>query len=171
MKEACVVVIGASAGGVETLKALFAGMPSHFPAAIFITMHLSPNHPSHLAEIVQNADGFVAKNPSEEETIKRGFVYIAPPNRHMLIEDGKVLLMTGPKENRHRPAINVLFRSAAYAYGPKVIGVILSGALDDGTSGLWEIKRKGGIAIVQDPTEALHPGMPNNAIENVSVDY
>jgi len=134
-------------------------------------MHLSPNHPSHLAEIVQNTDGFVAKNPSEEETIEPGFVYVAPPNKHMFIEDGKVVLATGPKENRHRPAINVLFRSAAYVYGPKAIGVILSGTLDDGTSGLWEIKRKGGIAIVQDPADALHAQMPTNAIENVAVDY
>jgi len=171
MTPHCLIVIGASAGGVETLKRLFSIIPSNLPAAIFVTIHLSPNHPSHLPEILSGCNGFVAKNPGDEEVIEPGVIYVAPPNRHMLIEDGTAVLATGPKENRHRPAINVLFRSAAYAHGPKVIGVLLTGALDDGTSGLWTIKRRGGIAIVQDPTEALHPQMPKNAIENVAVDY
>jgi two-component system chemotaxis response regulator CheB len=96
---------------------------------------------------------------------------VAPPNRHLVVEDGSSNVIASPKENRTRPAINPLFRTAAAAYGPRVIGVILTGVLDDGTAGLWEIKRRGGIAIVQSPDEALHPQMPQSAIANVDVDY
>lgn len=165
-----VIVIGASAGGVEALTFLFDQMPSRLPAPMFVVQHLAPWHRSHLTEILSK-DGHEARNPLMEEPIQQGIIYVAPPNCHMLLEDGKVKAVPGPKENRQRPAINVLFRSAAQEFGPRVIGVVLSGTLDDGTCGIWDIKRRGGIAIVQDPADAAHPQMPRSVIENVNVDY
>jgi two-component system chemotaxis response regulator CheB len=105
------------------------------------------------------------------DTIQQGIIYVAPPDQHMLVEQGCIRLLRGPKENRHRPAIDPLFRSASVAYGPRVVGVVLTGSLDDGTAGLVAIKRVGGIAVVQDPNEAFYPGMPLNALEHVHVDY
>jgi two-component system chemotaxis response regulator CheB len=104
-------------------------------------------------------------------TIEQGCIYIAPPDRHMVLERGHIHLSRGPKENFTRPAINPLFRSAAVAYGAQTVGVILSGSLDDGAAGLWEIKRRGGVAVVQDPTDATYPSMPQNALKAVQVDY
>jgi two-component system chemotaxis response regulator CheB len=166
-----IVVIGGSAGALQALETLFARVPSELPATIFVVLHLASHLPSNLPRILSSLDGWVARNPMAEEKIEPGAVYVASPDRHMLIEKGRVKSVMGPKENRHRPAVNVLFRSAAYEYGGKVIGVVLSGSLDDGTSGLWEIKRRGGVAIVQDPTDAVHPWMPRSAIENADVDY
>ena len=111
-----------------------------------------------------------ASHPEVGEEIRQGHIYIAPPDYHMLIEQGRIKLSHGPKENLHRPAIDPLFRSAACSYGPRVVGVILTGALDDGTAGLMAIKRRGGVAIVQDPADALYPGMPASALEHVQVD-
>lgn len=166
-----VVVIGGSAGAVEALETLFARLPSEFPAPIFVVLHLSPSFPSNLPRILSNVNGSLARHPSSGEIIQAGIIYVAPPDCHMLIEKGQVKVLMGPKENRSRPAINVLFRSAAYEFGANVIGVVLSGALDDGTSGLWEIKRRGGIAVAQDPEDAKHSAMPLSAVENVNVDY
>jgi two-component system chemotaxis response regulator CheB len=112
-----------------------------------------------------------ASYPNDDQKIEPGHIYIAPPDRHMLIEDGHINVWHGPKENRHRPAINPLFRSAAVAHGARTIGVILSGCLDDGSAGLWQIKRRGGIAIVQEPAEATFSMMVESALEYVDVDY
>jgi two-component system chemotaxis response regulator CheB len=108
---------------------------------------------------------------TDGSAIEPGHIYVAPPDRHVLLEAGKIVVRRGPKENRFRPSIDALFRSAAYVYGPRAIGVVLSGVLDDGTSGLWSIKRLGGVAIIQDPNDAVHPEMPQNVLEHVKVDY
>jgi len=167
----CLIVIGASAGGVDALKELFRDLPNDLSAAICVVLHVNPLTPSMLPEILQRLTPFPVKHPKSGEPLEPGIVYIAPPNRHLVVEDGTVQLTTAPRENRHRPAVDPLFRSAALFYGPKAIGVILSGSLDDGTAGLWEIKNRGGIAVVQDPTEALHPWMPRSAMANVPVDH
>jgi two-component system, chemotaxis family, protein-glutamate methylesterase/glutaminase len=166
-----VVVIGASAGGLEGLTRIVRDLAPGLPAAFFVTMHVSPNAPSKLPEIV----GRIAPYPTraiaaEAEEIVEGRIYVATPDRHMIIEDSRVFGSTGPRENHHRPSIDALFRSAAIAYGARTVGVILSGALDDGTAGLRWIKRGGGVALVQDPAEALFRGMPASAIANVNVD-
>ena len=166
-----VIVVGASAGGVEALVTLTRSLPRKLPAAVFLVLHIPAQSPSFLPEILTRAGRLKAVHATDEMEIEYGHIYVAPPDHHMLVERGKVRVVRGPKENRHRPAVDPLFRSAALAYGPCVIGVILTGALDDGTAGLLAVKRRGGIAIVQDPHEALYPSMPLSAIENVEVDY
>ena len=165
-----IIVIGASAGGVEALKVLVAGFPHDLQATIFVVLHLSATGPSILAEILTGAGLLPAPQVVKGEIIAPGHIYVAPPDHHLLVEQGHVRVTRGPKENRFRPAVDVLFRSAAYAYGPRVIGVILTGALDDGTAGLWAVKDRGGLAVVQDPQEALHSSMPQSALRHVSVD-
>jgi two-component system chemotaxis response regulator CheB len=166
-----IVVIGASVGGIEALRALVAGLPPDLPASIFVVLHTSPQAPGMLAEILDYAGGLSARSPKDRERIHRGTIYVAPPDRHLVIEPNLVRVTRGPKENRFRPAIDPLFRSAAQTYGPRVIGVILTGYLDDGTAGLWTVKQLGGTTIVQDPSDALIPFMPQNALAHVKVDY
>jgi two-component system, chemotaxis family, protein-glutamate methylesterase/glutaminase len=165
-----IIVIGASAGGVEAIKVLVAGFPHDLQAAIFVVLHLSPTGPSILAEILTQAGLLPATQVVKGEIIAPGHIYGAPPDHHLLVEQGHVRVTRGPKENRFRPSVDVLFRSAAYAYGSRVIGVILIGALDDGTAGLWAVKDRGGLAVVQDPQEALHASMPQSALRHVSID-
>jgi two-component system chemotaxis response regulator CheB len=165
-----IVVIGASAGGVEALRRLVQMLPAELPAAIFVVLHVLPNTRSYLPELLSGG-GLKVAHAVDGNPIERGRIYVAPPNHHLLVESGHMHLSSGPRENRHRPALNPLFRSAALAYGPRVVGVILTGNLDDGTVGLWEIKRRGGVAVVQDPNEAVYPGMPQSAIGNVDVDF
>ena len=165
-----IIVIGASSGGIEALKVLVETLPADLPAAVFFVIHIPAEHPSFLPQILSTPYRTVAHG-EDGAPIERGKTYIAPPNRHLLLERGHMHLSGGPRENRHRPSINALFRSAALAYGPRVIGVVLTGCLDDGTLGLWEVKHRGGIAIVQDPEEARYPQMPQNAIANVQIDY
>jgi two-component system chemotaxis response regulator CheB len=124
-----------------------------------------------LPEILNRAGKLKAKHPADGEAIEMGQIYIAPPDRHLLLQSERIRLTKGPKENRFRPAVDPLFRSAAYAFGPRVVGVVLTGALDDGTAGLWAIKDRGGIAVVQDPAEAEQPSMPASALANVEVDH
>lgn len=164
-------MIGASAGGVEALRELVSHLPSDLPAAVFVVLHISPNNGSVLPSILSRAGSLKAIHPQPGEVIAPGRIYVAPPNHHLIVKSGIIELSNGPKENNHRPAIDVLFRTAARAYDSLVIGVVLSGLLDDGTAGLLAIKQRGGIAIVQDPHEALYSAMPRSAIENVEVDY
>jgi two-component system chemotaxis response regulator CheB len=166
-----IVVIGASAGGVEALTTVVGQLPEDIDAAIFIVIHVPHNAKSVLPRILQRAGELPAMHVLDEAAIDSGVIYVAPPDRHLLIKPGRVTATFGPRENGHRPAVDPLFRSAAEAYGPSVIGVILSGNLDDGTSGLAAIKRQGGVAIVQDPEEAVHNGMPLSAVNNVQVDF
>ena len=165
------VVIGASAGGIESLRRLVAGLPANFAAPVFVVLHLAPDHASFLPTILSAAGPLPARHPRDGEDIRSPGIYVAPPDHHLLIEDGHVAVKRGPKENRFRPSIDALFRSAAYTYRGGAIGVVLSGALDDGTSGLWTIKRLGGTTIVQDPADAIHPSMPRSASQNVEIDY
>src|SRR2546421_278291 len=166
-----IIVIGASAGGVEALIKLAGQLPADLPASIFIVLHIPAQSPSLLPDILGRSGRLKAVHPQNGESIAPGRIYIAPPDHHLLVTLGHVHVIRGPKENRHRPAIDPLFRSAALAYGPRVVGVVLTGALDDGTAGLLAVKRRGGIAIVQNPDEALYPSMPLSALENVEVDY
>lgn len=171
MEKRNIIVIGASAGGFEAIKQLVAGLPADFNAAIFLVWHMSPDVRGILPQVLNRVNTIVAAHAYNNEEIKNNRIYVAPPDHHMLVKEGKVLITHGPKENRFRPAVDPLFRSAAYAYGNRVIGVILSGALDDGTAGLWTVKHYGGIAIVQDPVDAEVPSMPENAMREVKVDY
>jgi two-component system chemotaxis response regulator CheB len=166
-----IIVIGASAGGFEALKKLVAGLPKDLAAAIFIVWHMSSDVRSVLPQVLNRLETLSAVHAYDGEAIEPNRIYVALPDRHLLIENGQVRVTKGPKENRFRPAVDPLFRSAAYSYGSKVIGVILSGALDDGTAGLWTIKHHGGLAIVQDPADAEIPSMPESALREVAVDY
>jgi two-component system chemotaxis response regulator CheB len=165
------IVIGASAGGLEPLRDVVAQLPADLPAPVFAVMHLPANHRSYLPEILSKTGPLPALHPADNTGIEAGFIYVAPPDHHLLIDDSSVAVKRGPKENGFRPSIDALFRSAAYTYGTGAIGVVLSGALHDGTSGLWSIKRLGGIAIVQEPDQARYPSMPRSALEYVDADY
>ena len=169
--SADIVVVGASAGGIEALSALLALLPADFPAAIFVVIHVSADSPGVLPTILARAGVLPVETAQEGAAILPGRVYVAPPDRHLLLEQGYIRLTRGPKENRFRPAIDPLFRSAAQAYGERVIGVVLSGSLDDGTAGLWAIKDRCGLAIVQEPGEAAYPSMPLSALQYVEVDH
>src|SRR5215469_4343326 len=170
LAERNIIVVGCSVGGVEALQKLAAGFPQKFHASIFVVMHLAPQTTSVLPDILNRSGKLPASHPRDGEVFRTGHIYVAPPNHHLVIEDGRMRITRGPKENRHRPAVDPLFRSAARYYGRRVIGVVLTGALDDGTAGLLSIKRRGGVAIVQDPGEAMAADMPRSAVENVAVD-
>ena len=165
-----IVVIGSSAGGIEALRALFSYLPSDSSASFFVTQHMAAHSPSALDQILQKQTGMHVAFAHDRQLLMPNTVYIAGPDRHLMIEGDRVRVTRGPKECRARPAVDVLFRSAAIAFGPRVIGVILSGALDDGTAGLWQIKDRHGLAFVQNPGEALYSSMPISAIEHVKVD-
>jgi len=165
------IVIGASAGGFAAVTRLIADLPPDLDAAIFIVWHIAPEVTGVLPQVLNRQKTIFASNAVDRELLLFNRIYVAPPDRHLIVEDGLVRVTRGPKENRFRPAVDPLFRSAAYIYGPRVIGVILSGALDDGTAGLWAIKNRGGIAIVQDPADAEFPSMPEHALEAVEVDF
>ena len=171
MAKRDIVVIGASAGGITALMAIVKSIPKGFAGYIFVVLHIPPSSPSNLPAILKAAGLLDAVHPRDGELLKRGRIYVAPPDHHMLLEGNKVLIKKGPEENRFRPSIDALFRSAAYVYGPRVIGIVLSGLLNDGTSGLWSVKRLGGLTIVQDPADANFPSMPINVLEYVEVDH
>ena len=159
-----IVVVGASAGGVEALRTLVAGLPEGFPAALFIVLHVPPTT-SVLPAILTRAGKLPAAHARDGDAIEHGRIYVAPPNHHLLLKGDIVRVERGPRENGHRPAINPLFRTAAMRYRERVVGVILSGSLDDGIAGSVAVKRLGGAVLVQDPADALYPTMPKGAIE------
>jgi two-component system, chemotaxis family, protein-glutamate methylesterase/glutaminase len=166
-----IIVIGASAGGVPALKTFFRNFNPGEPVSVFVVLHISPRAISNLPQILAMQSSLPVSHAIDGEAIQPNRVYVAPPDHHLIVEFGHMHLTRGPRENRVRPAINPLFRSAALAYGPRVIGIVLTGMLDDGTAGLWEIKRRGGMAIVQSPDDAEYEQMPESAVANVHVDY
>lgn len=166
-----IIVVGASAGGVEALSTLVSDFPEDIPAAVFIVLHMGAHAGSALPAILARRTKLPVDHPRDHEPIQPNRVYVAMPDRHLLLRPGTVRVANGPKENGHRPAVDTLFRSAAAAYGPRVVGVVLSGSRDDGTAGLRVISDRGGTAIVQDPEEALFPGMPQSAVTGDHPDF
>lgn len=166
-----IVTIGASAGGVELLLELAAELPADLAAALFVVVHLPSGYSSELPVLLSRRGPLPARHPEHGEAVKRGVIYIAPPDNHLQLADGKVRVVRGPRENGHRPAVDALFRSASSAYAERVIGVVLSGYQDCGTAGLMSIKARGGVAVVQDPDTAVAPDMPRSALNNVDVDH
>jgi len=166
-----IVAIGASAGGVRALKKLVAALPADYRGALFIVMHVSPESHSELPAILTHAGALPAVTATDRMPIEHGRIHVAPPDFHLLVERSVLRVVQGPRENRHRPAIDPLFRSVAWAYGPRAVGVVLTGNLDDGTAGLWAIKSCGGTTIVQEPNEADHPEMPMNALMHNRIDH
>jgi two-component system, chemotaxis family, protein-glutamate methylesterase/glutaminase len=155
-----IVVIGASAGGLQALQQILSAMPRDVEAALLAVLHTADHSGSMLPQILQRRSNLPVSHPCDRDPIQRGRVYIAPPGFHMIVEKGFLRVLQGPRENPHRPAIDPLFRSAAAAYGRRVIGVILTGMLGDGTAGLMVVSARGGEAIVQDPENASFPSMP-----------
>lgn len=166
-----IIVIGASAGGVDALQRLCAALPADLPAAVFVAQHISPSARSVLPMLLDRAGPLRALSPVDGQDIEHGHIYVAAPDHHLLLRPGKILMRRGPNENRTRPAVNALFRSGAIHYGGRVIGVVLTGLLDDGTDGLIAIKAAGGLSIVQDPADAEWPSMPRNALKRDHVDH
>jgi two-component system, chemotaxis family, protein-glutamate methylesterase/glutaminase len=165
-----IVVIGGSAGSLDVLNTIARGLPPDLPATLFVVMHTAPQAESLLPELLSRRGALPAVHAVDGEPIAPGRIYVAPPDHHLLVYPHHVRVTRGPKENRHRPAVDPLFRSAARAYGKRVIGVVVSGSLDDGTAGLGAVKQAGGLALVQDPDEAVARGMPTNALKHVTVD-
>jgi two-component system chemotaxis response regulator CheB len=165
-----VIVVGASAGGVEALQALASQLPPELPASVLVVLHLMSSGTSVLHDILDRAGPLPATTACDGERLERGHIYVAPPDFHLLIRGPAIHLSTGPRENGHRPAIDPLFRSAARAYGRRTIGVVLTGTLDDGTDGLGMIKDRGGATVVQEPGDAAYGDMPRNAIAHVAPD-
>lgn len=166
-----IVVIGASAGGIETLTQFVAGLPLGFPGAIFVVQHIPSSPFSALPEILSRSGPLPAAHARHGEPIRTGRIYVAPPDYHVTLTPDHMRVVQGPRENGHRPAVDPLFRSAARVFGTRVIGVVLTGARDCGTHGLMTIKARGGIAIVQDPAEAVYPDMPRHALDAVKIDH
>ena len=165
-----IVVIGASAGGVDAIRTLAAGLSPGFAAAVLVVLHIGA-HKSELPWLLNQTGALPACHPKDGDPIQAGHIYVAPPDHHLVVEPGHIRLTRGPRENWARPAVDPLFRSAARAYGPSAIGVVLTGGLNDGTAGLYEIKQRGGITVVQDPGDAVNPSMPRSALKHVAVDH
>ncbi|MCO5171602.1 MAG: chemotaxis protein CheB [Planctomycetes bacterium] len=166
-----IIVIGGSAGGLEPLRRLVADLPADLPAAVFVALHLSPSHRTHLPEILSRSGPLPAELGVHGHAIASGRIVVAPPDNHLMVRDDHVVVVRGPKENGHRPAVDPLFRSAAAAYGRRVIAVLLSGALDCGTAGFMVVRARGGLTVVQSPEDAQVPSMPQSALRHVPVDH
>jgi two-component system, chemotaxis family, protein-glutamate methylesterase/glutaminase len=171
MQHSSIIVIGGSAGALDFLQRTVRDVPENFPAAVFVVLHVSPDAPSHLAELINRAGPLRAAFAENEEKIVTSRIYVAPPDRHMIITDGNVRLARDPRENRSRPAIDPLFRSAARYYGRRVIAVLLSGLYDDGVQGSEVVSQNGGTVIVLNPDDTSFPQMPENAIKYDHPDY
>ncbi len=171
MATSRIIVIGASAGGLEAILTIVRKLPRDLPASIFIVLHSSSSGTTFFTQLVQRACPFVVYTPADGEPINDGHIYLPRADHHLTLRPGVIRVTLGPKVNGFRPAIDPLFRTAARSYGPRAVGVILSGLMDDGTLGLLMIKRQGGVAIVQDPADAMFPDMPENAIANVTADH
>ncbi len=165
-----IIVIGGSAGAVEGLSQIVAGLPADLDAAVFVVVHFPAYSTSVLPRILTRAGRLRAVHPADGDLVEHRTIYVAPPDHHLLLEEGRVRLSRGPRENGHRPAVDPLFRSAARAYGARVTGVVITGTLDDGTAGLAAVRAQGGAALVQDPEDAMHPGMPTSALAFVGAD-
>jgi two-component system chemotaxis response regulator CheB len=165
-----ITVIGGSAGSIGVVRQLLRDLPVDYPAAVFVVIHLAPDSPSVLADILQRASALPVSFARQNAPVRLGTVTVAPPDRHLILEGHRAVLSHRPRENGHRPSIDVLFRSAAFACGPRVTGVVLSGMLDDGSAGLWAIRQRRGMAVVQDPTDAEFPDMPRNALDAAGTD-
>ena len=170
MKKKDIFVIGASAGGIEALSQLVSNLPAEFPGKLFVVVHVPQDATSVLPSILSRRGNLPAVHPTDGDRPASGHIYVAPPSYHMLLEKSRIRLVRGPREHGTRPAADPLFRSAALSFGPRVVGVVLSGNLDDGTSGLQVIKASGGIGLVQDPAEAMYNGMISSAIQSGCVD-
>jgi two-component system chemotaxis response regulator CheB len=166
-----VIAIGASAGGVEVLLGLVRGLPAELPASLFVVVHTSPSFKSHLPDLLSHHGPLPACHPLDRERILPGRIYVAPPDNHLLVRQGSMEVARGPKENGHRPAADALFRTASSAYGPRVVGVVLSGHQDCGTAGMMSIKARGGVGVVQTPDSAQAAEMPRSVIDRVKVDF
>lgn len=166
-----VVVVGASAGGVEALRTFVAGLAPDLPAAVLVVLHTRPDARSALPTILTRSGRLPATHAVDGQSLSTGRIYVAPPDVHLLVEPGRLRLYPGPSENGTRPSVDALFRSAARAYGAGVVAVVLSGTLDDGSNGMVAVKSRGGVGIVQEPTEALYSGMPESASARAPVDY
>jgi two-component system, chemotaxis family, protein-glutamate methylesterase/glutaminase len=169
--ERDIIVVGASAGGVQAVSELVAGLPPDLPAAVFVVVHTSSAFPSTLPELLTRRGPLRATHALHGEEIARGRIYVAPPDNQLLLRPGYLHVVRGPKENGHRPSVDALFRSASAAYGPRVVAVVLTGHLDCGTAGLLSVKARGGIAVVQDPEDALVPDMPRSALRHAAIDH
>lgn len=165
------IAIGASAGGTQVLFDTVRELPADLPASLFVVLHTSPAHPSHLPELLSGHGPLPASHPLDGEKIERGRIYVAPPDNHLIVRQGSMEVARGPKENGHRPAADVLFRTASRAYGPRVIGVVLSGYQDCGTAGMMSIKARGGLSVVQSPETATASDMPRSVLDRVMVDF
>ncbi|MEA2901091.1 MAG: two-component system, chemotaxis family, protein-glutamate methylesterase/glutaminase [Actinomycetota bacterium] len=166
-----VVLLGASAGGVEALSTVVSGLPPDLPAAVLVVLHISAWGTSVLPDILARKGPLPAHHAVDGEPVLAGQVYVAPPDRHLTVDGGRLRLDAGPKENGVRPAIDTLFRSAATAYGRDVVAVVLSGTLDDGTAGLVAVSERGGVTIAQDPADALFSSMPASAVRFARPDH
>jgi two-component system, chemotaxis family, protein-glutamate methylesterase/glutaminase len=169
--ERNIVVLGGSAGSLEPMKMIVRCLPPDFPGSIFVVVHLAPRGKSVLGQLLSQASALPTVTVDRDQSFDRGKIYIAPPDRHLVVAEGHMHLTRSPKEGLHRPSINVTFRTAALAYRERVVGVLLSGMLDDGASGLWEIARNGGVTVVQNLQEASFPSMPMSAVEDAPVNY
>ena len=167
-----IVAMGASAGGIEVLQTILAALPWDFPGSVFVVLHTSEDSPGVLPQILNRSSRLPVMYAVHNAPILPSRVYVAPAGmRHMFVDRGAVRMEPGPRENRNRPSIDTLFRSASYAYGSQVAGVVLTGNLDDGSAGLASIKTRGGVAIVQDPENAFAPSMPTSAMDATDIDY
>jgi len=165
------IVVGASAGGIPAISTLLQGLPADLPATILVVFHLAPDSGRMLPRMIGEKSPLPVSLAEDRAPLRHGEVHIAVADRHLLVEPGVMRIVRGPRENRFRPAIDPLFRSAAWAYGPRVIGILLSGLLNDGSAGLWAIKSCGGIAVVQDPVDAHYSDMPQHALDILPVDH